>query len=99
MILIKQFLILPILLLMACSPEQNTSKLSYPEPESLGATVLKKRCASCHGAPPPASRSAQEWLSILYRMHDRMRSKHIEPLDENEFSTLRDYLQKHAGKK
>ena len=83
---------------MACSPEQNGSKLSYPEPESPGATVLKKRCASCHAAPPPASRTAQEWLSILYRMQDRMQTKHIEPLDKKEFSTLRAYLQKHAAK-
>jgi hypothetical protein len=98
MTLIRLFFILTILLLMACSDEQNVSILSYPEPESAGATVLKKRCANCHAAPPPVSRSAQEWLSILYRMQDRMQTKHIEPLDKHEFSTLRAYLQKHAGK-
>ena len=99
MILNRLFLILTILLLTACSSEQNASILSYPEPESPGATVLKKRCSSCHAAPPPASRSAQEWLSIMYRMQGRMRSKHIEPLDNKEFSTLRAYLQMHAGNK
>ncbi|MDH3290474.1 MAG: hypothetical protein OEO20_08025 [Gemmatimonadota bacterium] len=47
----------------------GTAPADLPDPESEGATILTKYCATaCHGAPSPGAHSATDWPVVLRRM-------------------------------
>jgi len=78
---------------------------SLPEPDSLGAKILKHQCTQCHGLVAPSQHAVQDWPRIVERMDRRMRlmgqrrmMMHypIKPLTPAEKQALLDYLGKYA---
>jgi len=79
---------------------------SLPEPESLGAQLLRNQCTQCHGLVAPGQHAVQDWPAIVDRMDRRMQMmaqgrmgmmRHsIKPLTSAEGQALLDYLQRHS---
>lgn len=83
--------------LVACAP-QFTPPPGQPLPEAGSpiATLYVDRCGQCHGAPSPLAHTAIEWLPVVHRMQNRRAQKGMKLLTPDEFSTLVEYLQRHA---
>lgn len=85
------------LVLSGCElPQQQTTRVTLPEPGSEGAQMLKKFCSDCHAPPRPAVHTAKEWPNVIYRMQERRRMKAYVLMDETEERVLLDYLKKYA---
>jgi len=91
--------------MMDVSP-QPIDPASLPDPNSLGAQLLKNQCTQCHGLVAPGQHAAQDWPVIVDRMDRRMQmmtQRHmgmmrrpIQPLTSAEKQALLDYLNKHS---
>lgn len=91
--------------MMDVSP-QPVDPSTLPEPNSLGAQILKNQCTQCHGLVAPGQHAAQDWPMIVDRMDRRMQmmaQRHmgmmrhsIEPLTPAEKQVLVDYLDQHS---
>ncbi len=77
-------------------PQGGASKVVLPEPESLGAVVMKGNCSSCHAAPGPAVHTAEEWPSVIYRMQEHRRMNGYAVIGPEELELLLDYLKRHS---
>jgi len=85
------------MLLAACSEKPQPVAREFPDPDSVGATLLVSRCGTCHVAPLPMAHVADGWPAVLNRMQMRMRSRGYPLLAEEEQRVLLDYLQAHAA--
>lgn len=53
---------------MVALPPPGTSPEGLPDPESAGATLLRKYCTACHSLPSPQTHSVTDWPVVLRRM-------------------------------
>ena len=93
--------------MMDVSP-QPVDPASLPEPNSLGAKLLKDQCTQCHGLVTPGQHASQDWPAIVNRMERRMKMmahgrrgmmrQSIEQLTPAEKQALLSYLQQHSFK-
>lgn len=83
------------LLLNACNAPLPTPP-PLPDAASPVAQLMSDRCGRCHGAPHPALHSANEWPNVVFRMQKHMAQKGQQALTPAEYSTVLEYLQKHA---
>lgn len=61
--------------LLGCAAHHATSDGTAPAAapaRSYAATLLTRRCGSCHAVPDPASMSGEAWNAALGRMKIRM---------------------------
>lgn len=77
-------------------PQGGASKVVLPEPESVGAKVMKANCSSCHAAPSPAVHTAEEWPNTLYRMQEHRRMNGYALITPEQLEPLLDYLKRHS---
>ena len=80
-----------------------------PDADSNGAQLVKQYCTQCHDLPSPSLHSAEEWPSVVERMHKTMRmvqnqgrmgmmKSRVEIPSKKELHILLSYLQKYAQK-
>jgi len=74
----------------ACSP-------ALPEPESAGAVLYARRCATCHRLYAPSTMKYELWMQYVDRMQGEMVRRGLPPLSDSERTTLLDYLRRHTG--
>jgi len=75
------------------------SSKPLPDPDSAGAKSVATYCTQCHAAPQPTLHTAQEWASVMQRMHARMDNgwgEGIKTPTKQEMDTIVAYMQKHA---
>lgn len=86
---------------------QPLDPASLPEPQSLGAGLLKSKCTQCHGLISPREHAAQEWPNIVDRMDRRtqmmargqmgmMGASYLKPLTAAEKTALVGYLERNS---
>lgn len=88
-----------LLMLSACSENQQNGSVSpkpLPEPNSVGAKLLKEYCSDCHLPPNPATHVKGEWKSVVVRMSNHRKMQSLAALNDEEIKTLTEYLDKHA---
>lgn len=81
----------------ACTDNLPQEARELPDATSPGARLLVDKCTGCHGAPHPDVHPIDNWKAVLHRMQNRMTMKAHEPLTQEEFATLLEYLQHYAG--
>ena len=55
----------------AHQPSGGAAPVPAP-PRPYAATLLGKRCGSCHAVPDPAAMTGEKWIAALERMKVRM---------------------------
>lgn len=83
-------LTLVVLLAAGCAPE-------LPDPQSPGAGVMRRYCASCHPVYSPASMTFPMWEMKLDAMRRTFAQRGIPWLPAADEQTLIEYLRSHAG--
>jgi len=83
-------------LLVSCSSEHQQVSLSYPDADSDPAILYISKCGECHAAPLTTAHTASMWVSVVDRMQFRMISKKIFPLNEQDKTSILQYLKTHA---
>lgn len=83
--------------LAACQDKKPHVARVYPAADSAGARLLLKECSSCHNAPLPQSRNAQQWPYIVKRMQQHRLKAGLPPLKTEELTILIQYLSRYAG--
>lgn len=68
-----------------------------PEPESAGAQLYVARCTSCHRAYHPQVLKFEMWKLVLGRMQGVMSRNGLPPLNDQEMSTMLEYLKRNSG--
>ncbi len=58
-------------------PPQGVVPEDLPQPESGGATALRRYCMTCHALPDPRTHSATDWPAVVRRMW--LRTEKIPP--------------------
>lgn len=68
--------------------------------EDEGKYIFESRCGGlCHQLPEPDLLNPTQWKLVLKVMQKRMQQQGQEPLTEEEFQQVFDYLEKSAGGK
>lgn len=86
----RRLLVLTVLLAAACAAE-------LPEPDSVGATLLRERCGGCHAAPAPRSMTIVMWEMQIDRKRALFAREGLAWFTPGEAAALRAYLRAHAG--
>ncbi len=81
----KMWLLIALLLL---------TKLAYSASVELnGQQLFEARCSLCHQLPAPDMLNHRQWHRVINTMQIRMQQADIEPLDEEEITAIKEYLQ------
>lgn len=99
----KFFILLcALVFISACGSEstsvvsQPVTKKALPEPDSVGAKLLKKYCTNCHGAPQPDIHKKDEWRNVVYRMNTRRIKRALGEIPEPDYDALVLYMETYA---
>lgn len=76
------------------APAVSTQVL--PEPDSVGAHLLKEKCGACHAPPHPNTHTAMEWVGVVGRMQNYRVIRGHGAIAQPEQQRLLEYLQAHA---
>lgn len=76
------------------APTVSTPPL--PEPDSVGAHLLKEKCGACHAPPHPNTHTAMEWVGVVGRMQNYRVIRGHGAIAQPEQQRLLEYLQAHA---
>ena len=71
-------------------------KKALPEPDSVGAKLLKKYCANCHGVPQPAIHKKNEWRNVVYRMNTRRIKRALGEIPAPDYDAIVLYMETYA---
>jgi hypothetical protein len=83
---------------MGAASPPAIGRAQLPEPESQGAELLQRYCASCHGLPDPAAHTAGEWPATVERMRQYMYAAEVPAPDGAEANEIVRYLEAHGRK-
>ena len=81
---------------MGASLPPAIDSAELPEPESRGAVLFTRYCASCHALPDPAAHTASEWPAVVERMRGNMSVAAAPAPDDAEAGEVIRYLQAHG---
>lgn len=94
------FILMFSVFLFACGSSSQVSTTApikaLPEPDSMGAKLLKQYCTNCHGAPQPGVHKKNEWRNVVYRMNVRRLKRALGTIPDNEVDILVNYMEKHS---
>jgi len=95
-------LLFALVFISACGSEstgvnaQAPVKKSLPEPDSVGAKLLKKYCSNCHGVPQPDIHKKNEWRNVVYRMNTRRIKRALGEIPAPDYDALVLYMETYA---
>ena len=99
----KFFTFLAVLAIISACGSESTSvnaqprvKKPLPEPDSVGAKLLKKYCANCHGVPQPDIHKKDEWRNVVYRMNTRRIKRALGEIPAPDYDALVLYMETYA---
>jgi cytochrome c5 len=65
--------------------------------EVPGHGIYARRCASCHVAPDPGARAANDWYRVMERMQRHMDRAGVIPPDTTEYVAILEFLRAAAS--
>ncbi|PCH60551.1 MAG: hypothetical protein COC05_04290 [Gammaproteobacteria bacterium] len=98
----KLLIVVSIMLSAGCDSEPRSSRLSQ-SPESTVSVqgsqadnILNHLCGGCHVLPKPATKTAAEWPSVVWRMQTHRSQRAMQLLSETEINEITEYLIQNA---
>ncbi|MDH4229681.1 MAG: hypothetical protein OEW11_08065 [Nitrospirota bacterium] len=82
---------LPLALLAGCM-----EPFEVPEATSADAQLYVRRCSLCHALPDPARMTYGQWVAVVGRMAQNIRSQNVPQVPDDEYQQILRYLQRHA---
>jgi hypothetical protein len=76
---------------------------ALPDPDSAGATLLRRYCTQCHAAPPATLHDARGWSTVIGRMRvhavdaERGATPDFEIPEPTELQRIEGYLRAHGA--
>lgn len=70
---------------------------TYTDLDTPPGRAFSTTCMQCHALPDPKQHTAQEWLSVVARMHGNMAAMGKAIPDETTTSEIVDFLQRHSA--
>jgi hypothetical protein len=79
------------------APAPGTAQ-PLPDPDSAGAKLVSSYCVQCHAAPAPTLQPAEQWASVINRMHLRSQGRGtvVRVPSEEELQAILAYMKQHA---
>jgi len=67
---------------------------TLPEKNSSGAALYSRTCSRCHALPDPAQHTPEQWLAVVDRMRQYMRSGGVPHISDEQAQTIIEYLRR-----
>jgi len=94
-----RIVILPIILLAACSPKLRVATETGLTATTLsqgdmdkGRALYQAKCTQCHAAKNPASKSEEQWRKIIPIMADKAKSRGKKEINAEDQGIILAYL-------
>ncbi|RMH19586.1 MAG: hypothetical protein D6698_05580 [Gammaproteobacteria bacterium] len=70
--------------------------MPIPAADSDVAQLYQQKCSACHALPHPTRNTYVEWQHLVEVMQQRMKEKHMPPLDASEKTQILSYLKQYS---
>ena len=67
-----------------------------PDAETVDGKIYVRRCSLCHALPDPARMTYTQWVGVVGRMAQNIRSQNVPQVSDEEFQQILLYLKRHA---
>ncbi|PCH60836.1 MAG: hypothetical protein COC05_03275 [Gammaproteobacteria bacterium] len=79
-----------------CDSEPQSPESTVSAQGSQADNVLNHLCGGCHVLPKPATKTAAEWPSVVWRMQTHRSQRAMRLLSETEINEITEYLIQNA---